>query len=61
LKLKCDELLSSCAFNVNLRRYIVGTRTTHRIVNNQWAALYGALAQNLGRLPLVGRCRLNPG
>ena len=36
----------------------VGSRTTHRIVNNQWAGLYGAPIHNLRRLPLVGRCRL---
>lgn len=30
----------------------VGTRTTHRIINNQWAGLYGAPIHNLRRLPL---------
>jgi len=27
LKLKCDELVSSCAFNFNLRRYIMGVHS----------------------------------
>lgn len=30
----------------------VGKRTTHRIINNQWASQYGAPINRLGRLPL---------
>ena len=30
----------------------VGTKTTHRIVNNLWTKAYGASVYNLARLPL---------
>jgi len=51
LKLKCDKLLSSFAFNFNLRRYVTAT------------AIYATPdIDEDAKLPtLVGRCRLTPG
>jgi hypothetical protein len=51
LKLQYNELLSSFAFNFNLRRHNqaptlryerhVGSKVTFRLLNKKWAAIYG--------------------
>jgi hypothetical protein len=53
LKLKCDGLLSSFAFNINLRRYNVGAR---KQIDNRLKER-GAIEDEKLRY-WVGRCRL---
>jgi len=63
LKLKYDELLSSFAFNFNLRRYGSGWKPvvpTTAMVGDRYGQVYGAddpLTTRVGIDPTVRRCR----
>ena len=57
LKLKCDTLLSTSAFNFNLRRYSTGEETGEESAEVV-SQLHKVLRPFLLRRLKVGRCRL---